>query len=285
MNNHMRFFCWDNILGNDTEKLKLFLKDCFNIDWLESTEIRKVEENKVVHIHDAENWIKIIIDDKKEKANIKFSDGRIVDLYVENENGRLNVYYPKNIIDSIAIEKKSKLEGGGQDFIQSINRNIDIWGDPSHFVLELLQNADDAEANEVSYFVDSYGLIFSHNGKPFTKSNVWSICSIGRSDKKITSHIGYLGIGFKSIFKITEEPCIISEYFRFFFSKKGYDVDGYGWVLIPKWLEHFPEEVKSLIGGSNTVINIPFKDKLSNDVKTILKNMLESLIKPEFRPF
>lgn len=41
---------------------------------------------------------------------------------------------------------------------------IEKYPDPVHFVYELLQNADDANATDVSIYIDKTCLIFKHNG-------------------------------------------------------------------------------------------------------------------------
>jgi hypothetical protein len=93
--------------------------------------------------------------------------------------------------------------------------NIEIIGtthsDPTHFVPELLQNADDQKADEIYFNFNSLKneIRFSHNGNNFTKQDIQDICSIGHSQKNETiNKIGKFGTGFKSIYKVTDKPII-----------------------------------------------------------------------------
>jgi hypothetical protein len=84
---------------------------------------------------------------------------------------------------------------------------VEKYVDPIHFVFELLQNADDQEAIEVNFELQKDRLIFQHNGKPFTREDVMSISGVGRSTKpEKLNKIGRFGIGFKSVFVITNRP-------------------------------------------------------------------------------
>ena len=58
----------------------------------------------------------------------------------------------------------------------------ELYPDEAHFVYELLQNAEDAEATQVTFELSKTELRFSHNGKRmFTEKDVDSITGIGCS--------------------------------------------------------------------------------------------------------
>jgi hypothetical protein len=110
------------------------------------------------------------------------------------------------------------------------NRHIDIlsslYSDASHFIEELLQNADDAclkknkvkENGSCSFVLDNNILQFSHNGREFDEDDIISITTIGQSTKKENPDInltGKFGLGFKSTFAICNEPEIYSGKFNF----------------------------------------------------------------------
>jgi hypothetical protein len=82
----------------------------------------------------------------------------------------------------------------------------------THFIFELLQNAEDAEATEVEFRVESQRIVFSHNGtRLFSDEDVESITSIGKSTKLTNyTQIGKHGIGFKAVFAYTHTPRIHS---------------------------------------------------------------------------
>ncbi len=91
---------------------------------------------------------------------------------------------------------------------------IEKYPDPVHFVYELLQNAEDQNATEALFELSTDRLVFRHNGTPFIRSDVENITSIGDSDKpQEANKIGRFGIGFKSVFAITDRPeiCTVLE--------------------------------------------------------------------------
>lgn len=89
-----------------------------------------------------------------------------------------------------------------------------VYTDPGHFLLELLQNADDAGATEFSVDFQEEQLTVTHNGAPFDFRDLVGILSIGQTTKKITQ-IGFFGVGFKSIYEVTDRPRLRSGYLNF----------------------------------------------------------------------
>src|SRR2546421_941074 len=84
---------------------------------------------------------------------------------------------------------------------------VEKYPDPVHFVYELLQNAEDQGATEATFALSADCLVFRHNGNPFKRSDVENITGIGNSDKtEEVNKIGRFGIGFKSVFAITDRP-------------------------------------------------------------------------------
>jgi hypothetical protein len=85
-------FSMDSVPGDDDEKLKEFLREDFDIGWAADAEIRKCDDDKTISISKDENSAKIIVDEKKEKATLKITDGRTHELKVKTENGKLIIY-------------------------------------------------------------------------------------------------------------------------------------------------------------------------------------------------
>ena len=98
-----------------------------------------------------------------------------------------------------------------------ISTVMELNSNPAHFVWELLQNAEDAEATYITFILGQEALMVVHNGRDFTKEDVKSICNIGDSSKKAkdSNKIGKFGIGFKSVFNYTSTPSIHSGEFSF----------------------------------------------------------------------
>lgn len=91
------------------------------------------------------------------------------------------------------------------------------YADRTHFIFELLQNAEDALARRrdhqgaraVNFVLAENELRVSHFGEPFDERDVRGICGIAESTKDLTN-IGCFGIGFKSVYAFTDRPVIHS---------------------------------------------------------------------------
>lgn len=153
----------------------------------------------------------------------------------------------------------------------------DIYPDPAHFVYELLQNADDAEATEATFYLRDNELIFKHNGRQFTiteepKGNVApnpygdinSITAYHSTKENETNKIGKFGLGFKSVYIYTKRPEIYDDRFWFAIENR----------MVPFLLE----EDHPLRKQGETLFVLPFFDK-SISVKEI-SNKLKSLKSP-----
>jgi len=100
---------------------------------------------------------------------------------------------------------------------RALERIIQLYTDKSHFVYELLQNAEDAEANSIQFVQYPDRLEVFHDGKPFTSANLQGLCDIGKSDKVDNlNQIGEFGVGFKSVFGICDTVRLYSapDHFR-----------------------------------------------------------------------
>ena len=93
----------------------------------------------------------------------------------------------------------------------------DRYADRTHFIFELLQNAEDALARRpqwlgsraVEFVLSKDELRVTHWGKPFDDPDVRGVCGIAESTKDLTA-IGRFGIGFKSVYAFTDQPEIHS---------------------------------------------------------------------------
>ena len=128
----------------------------------------------------------------------------------------------------------------------------DRYADRTHFIFEVLQNAEDALAKRetkpinrsVDFRLSKDALAISHYGKPFDEQDVRGICGIAESTKSnALTAIGRFGIGFKSVYAFTDSPEIYS-------SDEHFAIDSYVW----------PREIPQMKSDDEkTVINLPFK--------------------------
>lgn len=95
-----------------------------------------------------------------------------------------------------------------------------LYADRTHFIFELLQNAEDALERrgdawngdrQVEFILSEDQLRYEHSGDPFNEEDVRAICEFDESTKhESLTQIGRFGIGFKSVFAYTSEPRIYS---------------------------------------------------------------------------
>lgn len=86
-----------------------------------------------------------------------------------------------------------------------------LYTDRTHFIFELLQNAEDAGASKVLFQLVEHRLDVLHDGRRFDEKDVRGICGVGEGTKtEDLTQIGKFGIGFKSVYAYTTTPAIHS---------------------------------------------------------------------------
>ena len=139
-----------------------------------------------------------------------------------------------------------------------------------HFILEFIQNAEDAKATKVKVVLKSRSLEIFNNGNPFSRDDVEAICSIGRSRKDPREYVGYLGVGFKAVFLVSSKPHIYSKPYRFKFDRNFWpDSRLVPWQITPIWLDKVPDEYKEW----NVVFYIPIDEKGYERIKNELERL------------
>ncbi len=82
-----------------------------------------------------------------------------------------------------------------------------LYSERTHFIFELLQNAEDALATRVRFELCPDRLKVWHNGRPFDERDVRGVCGIAEGTKEDDlTQIGKFGIGFKSVYAYTTRP-------------------------------------------------------------------------------
>jgi hypothetical protein len=130
------------------------------------------------------------------------------------------------------------------------------------FLMEFIQNAEDAGMGSdidgrLSVHINAERIRISHNARPFTEGDVRAICGIQSSKRPEKGTLGYLGIGFKSVFKVTNRPHIFSGGFQFKFDRDHWSDKTALWRVLPIWVDETPEPIRD---GETTFI-IPLRDK------------------------
>jgi len=154
----------------------------------------------------------------------------------------------------------------------------DIWESSTRYIYELLQNAEDAEAEEFKIYISKERIKIVHDGKPFTKDDVRNICyAVSKKDPNET--IGYLGVGFRSVFTVTDKPEIYSGEYRFRFDReeciRKFD-DSSLFYFYPFWIEQPTEHIDL----NKTTFILPFKseDYFDRSMEQLKKLGIHSLL-------
>jgi hypothetical protein len=123
----------------------------------------------------------------------------------------------------------------------------DRYDDRTHFIYELLQNAEDALAKRtgvtaprsVRFLLSEQNLHIRQFGKPFDEADVRGICGIGESTKDLTA-IGHFGIGFKSVFAFSDRPEVHS-------GDEDFAIESFVWPVAASSVKRAPNETVIVI--------------------------------------
>ncbi len=85
-------FIWDEIPGNNSQRLIDFLKKYYGIDWVKNAKIEKIGDNKTIRIFDEKNCISLNLNDDNTKMTLKIDNFRICEFFVKKMKDKLNIY-------------------------------------------------------------------------------------------------------------------------------------------------------------------------------------------------
>ncbi len=204
---------------------------------------------------------------------------------------------PKEHILKIRQEytgENSTINSDGEAVIQKLTKALtktlselakNIYKKDSHFVMELIQNADDNNYKKVvkpslKLIIQENQLIVQNNEIGFSEKNVSAICSVSESTKKLEDaskgYIGEKGIGFKSVFRISDAPEIYSNGYQFRFrgnqksSAKNTQLE----YILPEWID----AVNPFVDPAFTNIVLPLRPSISEKEKNKIKDVRPDLL-------
>lgn len=106
-------FNWDEIPGDDNGRLIEFLKRKSDNDWVETARIEKID-NKTINVFSENKSVYLRLNNNKTKVETD----KYIELIVKQENGILNIYESKSLIekifDAIFPKKRSTIEIKGK---------------------------------------------------------------------------------------------------------------------------------------------------------------------------
>ncbi|RLA41907.1 MAG: hypothetical protein DRR42_24110 [Gammaproteobacteria bacterium] len=178
--------------------------------------------------------------------------------------------------DKYKLTENGAWDQGNERIYQDLTNAVEqlskgLYGKDVHFLLELIQNAEDNEYKECSPDLKFLLLEDDPTGTPgsdgclcvfnnevgFFEENIESISSIGRSTKKkIEGYIGEKGIGFKSVFIVSESPHIFSNGYQIKFLEN--DPSFILNYIVPYWVDEPPPVVAE--HRATTSLLLPLKE-------------------------
>ncbi len=148
--------------------------------------------------------------------------------------------FADRVLDILGAAPKSLSQANAEELLSRR-----VYTDPGHFLVELLQNAEDAGARAWRVDIGDHDVAVWHDGTPFDVKDVVGVLSIGQTTKH-KEQIGFFGVGFKSVYEICERPQVYSGPFCFEIAD----------VSIPRRLAARPEGRP----GSGTLLVLALRD-------------------------
>lgn len=179
---------------------------------------------------------------------------------------------------------------------EDLHRAVDhlsegLYSKDVHFVLELIQNAEDNQyapgvRPEITFRLlpeDPTGtpgtegaLLIVNNERGLQPEDVNALCAIGQSTKtKRQGYIGEKGIGFKSVFRVTRRPHLFSVGYQFYFDREEDPAAKLGYI-VPYWVSQVPQVLAE--HRNKTCILLPLEAEQWGPVAENLKHIAPETI-------
>ena len=89
-NSELYLFSWEKVPGNDSERLREYLMQNFNIEWIKTAKINKNDDDKTIMIKNDTNFLSLTLE--KNNVNLEINDVRTDKFIVKTKNGERNIY-------------------------------------------------------------------------------------------------------------------------------------------------------------------------------------------------
>ena len=142
-----------------------------------------------------------------------------------------------------------------------------VYQSPGHFLYECLQNAEDQCASVWKVHFSPDRILFWHDGHTFDARDLVGITSIGLSTKS-QNQIGLFGVGFKSVYEVTQRPQIYSGRYRFEIAN----------FSMPRQLAETPKDLpKGFTAENGTLLVLPLtlEKQVQGASKTLFHKMTQ----------
>lgn len=179
-------------------------------------------------------------------------------------------------LQNIIGQSETTLWGGYVNMLKQLKSE---FASPKHWVLEFLQNSEDAFSKRISIRLEQDSLQILNDGDAFSNEDFKTICDVNSRKLPSLGFFGYIGIGFKSIFSITDCINIQSGDFHFRFDKEYWDdvkrdnakFSEWPWEILP--IENHPVELQE---GYTTGFFVQLENKKGQDMVEEIEKFLES---------
>lgn len=91
-NNLSYLFNWDEIPGDDEEKLIDIIKNKFNINWVRDAKLEKIDENRTIKVSFETRSLFLKLNDEGTEVNLEIDDDISDNFIVKSENGKLYIH-------------------------------------------------------------------------------------------------------------------------------------------------------------------------------------------------
>lgn len=192
----------------------------------------------------------------------------------------------KQQVEKILASRNTGDENAADLARSLVKLSRDLYGQEDRFIYELLQNANDsakqgAQVNVAFEVVAGSWLVVSHDGKGFNEADVRGLTSVGLSSDKRENvdAIGYKGIGFKSVFAVSDWVCIQSGDYMFRFDRSAWSAPlTTPWQILPIWTEpaHVPQPVRERLAANASRVAFAVRLRDDFDVVTCLQTLFKN---------
>lgn len=181
----------------------------------------------------------------------------------------------QDLLDRKLAAQGSELWSG---YVNQLKMLKSLFKSERHWLLEFLQNAEDANAGRFLVRFDDEALWVMNNGHTLTRDELRSLCDVRSHKRRSQGQLGYLGLGFKSIFRLADRVDIHSGQLDFSFDRSKWPshepLADWPWELLP-----LPIEPLNLPEGFTTAFRIPTTDPWS---QPLFDSIVKFLGSPEF---
>lgn len=182
-------------------------------------------------------------------------------------------------LQSLLGQVNTPLWGGYVNMLKTLES---VFPSARHWVLEFLQNSEDAmrtKGDRISVRLGEDSLWILNNGDNFSDDDFTAICDVNSRKLPSLGFRGYIGIGFKSIFRITDRIDVHSGSLHFAFHKDYWDVSKRQGTPLSKWpWEILPVEISpvTLPEGFTTGFFVPLQSIKGQETLQEISTFLSS---------